>query len=107
MLMKMLPGATVMLLALAGCATNSSDLVSRPAGGDSSPSTTQVCDADRVTGVVGQKVGPELVERARQQAGAETARALRPTDVITMEYNPQRLNLRVDEQDIVTSVNCS
>ncbi len=99
MIWKPLLPPIVMLALLAGCATGSG----RDNAGTSGP---QVCNADLAEGAVGKNVSPGLVEQYRKQAQAKIARALRPKDVMTMEYNPQRLNLRVDEQDIVISVNC-
>ncbi len=49
---------------------------------------------------------PELLEQARQQAGASTARILTPGSVVTLEYNRQRLNLNVDDQRVITRVSC-
>lgn len=102
---KLLPSALVVLAALTGCAANTTATSSGP--DNATTDNGQVCDADQAESAVGQKVSPDLVEQYRKQANAESARALRPDDVITMEYNPQRLNLKVDEQDIVISVNCS
>lgn len=102
---KLMPGVLVVLVALTGCAANTTSTSSSP---DTAASgNSQVCNAEQAESAVGQAVSPALVEKYRKQANAESARALRPNDVITMEYNPQRLNLKVDEQDIVISVNCS
>lgn len=101
---KLMPGAVAALALLAGCAANPSG----PSGG-AGPDTSappQACNADKAESAVGKQVSPELVEEYRKQSGSETARALRPNDVMTLEYNPQRLNLRTDDQDIVISVNC-
>ncbi|MGB6104191.1 MAG: I78 family peptidase inhibitor [Pusillimonas sp.] len=106
---KLIFGTVVALATLAGCAsgtpgTRSDALAPAPA---TPPATSaEACNADLAESAVGQKASPELVETYRAQSGAKLARALKPRDVITMEYNPQRLNLRVDEQDMVISVNC-
>jgi hypothetical protein len=47
-----------------------------------------------------------LLERARVDAGAASARFLRPNDPITTEYSGSRLNLGLDARDIVRSVVC-
>lgn len=103
---KPLPCIIVTLAALGGCATGAGSGSS--SGSDTaSSSAPQACMSEMAESAVGQKVSPNLVEDYRKKSSAKLARALRPDDVITMEYNPQRLNLRVDEQDIVISVNCS
>ncbi|NYT84039.1 I78 family peptidase inhibitor [Pollutimonas harenae] len=103
-------GAVLAVATLAGCASGTQGTGSDtfdPASASSSSTNNQQCNADLAESAVGQKATPELLETYRDQSGAKQARILRPRDVITMEYNPQRLNLRVDEQDMVISVNCS
>lgn len=100
-----IPCIIVTLAALGGCATGASSGSS--SGSDSGNGDPRPCTSEMAESAIGQKVSPALVEEYRRKANAKLARALRPNDVITMEYNPQRLNLRVDEQDIVISVNCS
>ena len=34
------------------------------------------------------------------------SRTLRPGQVITMEYNPERINLRLDNRDVIESLGC-
>jgi hypothetical protein len=103
--------AIVALAGLGACASGTSnDTTGIPA--PSSASTTssapssRVCDDDPAQAAIGKKVNDALLDDYRRISGAEIARALRPRSVMTMEYNPQRLNLRVDDNDIVTSVNC-
>ena len=40
------------------------------------------------------------------QALSEIARVLKPTDMITLEYRSERLNLNADDKGVVTRVNC-
>lgn len=95
---------TAAALLLAGCAGTSTLSAS---SGDASGSSAQPCDADKAESAVGQRANSGLVEQYRRLAGAKTARPLRPHDVMTMEYDPTRLNLRLDDNDVVISVNCS
>ena len=48
----------------------------------------------------------EVVEQARIAAGADVVRTLKPGQVITMEYHASRLNLSVDENNVVVDVSC-
>ncbi|NYT36117.1 hypothetical protein ERD78_04475 [Allopusillimonas soli] len=107
---KFIPGAFAVVFLLAGCAggaSNISDSGSAMPSASTESRNGDTCDADLAESAVGKKVSPDLIEQYRKAAHAKQARALRPHDVITMEYNPQRLNLKVDDQDIVVSVNCS
>jgi hypothetical protein len=59
-----------------------------------------------VRGAIGQRATPALLERARVAATASTARFIRPNEAITMEYNGSRLNLYLNERDVVRGVIC-
>lgn len=93
---------TATLLA-AGCSSNADKpaSVATPSG----PAPTS-CTSSAVEHLKGQTATPELLEQARQQAGASTARILTPNSVVTLEYNGQRLNLNVDAQRVITRVSC-
>jgi hypothetical protein len=62
--------------------------------------------ADLAQWAVGRPASATLLERARVDATASIARFIRPNEAITMEYSPARLNLYLDERDIVRSVIC-
>ena len=69
------------------------------------PPPTQ-CDAGGAGWAQGEHATDQLVERARLASGAETVRIVRPDEAYTMEFNPDRLNLEVDETDRVIEVRC-
>lgn len=112
---KFITGSLAAMALMGGCAgtapnaTRATDMGNNDSSAISadSSSSQQMCNADMAENAVGQKLSAQLIEASRVKAGAKLARGLRPRDVITMEYNPQRLNLRADEQDVVISVNCS
>lgn len=123
-----LPLSACLLLSLGGCATTdetastetapatTADAMAStsptPASTDTSTSATTTsnsamsCDAEAARSVVGQTASADLVEQARSAAGAETARTLKPGEVVTMEFNGNRLNLDVDASNTVTNVRC-
>lgn len=96
---------TAMLLGLAACSTDSSSRQIPPVD-KPDPSTVVRCDAAAAQGVVGKEATPALIEKARHDAGAETARVLKPGQVVTMEFREGRLNLPVDGNNVVTRVTC-
>src|SRR5690606_22076298 len=71
-----------------------------------SDEAVEQCDADAARGVIGQAATAEVVEQARQAAGAELVRTLSPGQMVTMEYHFSRLNLDVDEANVITGVRC-
>ncbi len=87
---------------LAACAQPPAQPSPSPAPAPSNGS----CKAAGAQFAIGQLATANLVEQARQRAGAEMARMLRPGQVVTMEYNGSRLNVKVDAGNKVTEVTC-
>lgn len=70
------------------------------------PAQQDSCNATGAQFAVGQSFNTPLAEEARQRAGADTVRALRPNQAVTMEFNGRRLNLDIDAAGTVTRVRC-
>lgn len=108
MLSCRLPCALFALALLAGCASD------KPAGSASSPASgaaaqatpPERCSSEPLADLIGKPGNLELLEQARQRAGAQRARLLTPDDVVTLEYDSQRLNIYVDDQDRVRMASC-
>ena len=64
------------------------------------------CDHRRAEWAIGQSATEDVLDRARVAAGAEFARFLRIGQPITMEYRIGRLNLGVDDGNVVRTVRC-
>ena len=64
------------------------------------------CDASQLQTLVGQKLTDALSEQAREDAKAKSVRVLGPDQMVTMEFNGERLNLEVDANHVVTAVRC-
>ena len=75
---------------------------------DTSPpeDTHVVCNSDSLGWTIGKTADATLIKRAQLEATAKYVRTLRPGQVVTMEYSDQRLNLHVNEKNIVTSYSC-
>ena len=97
-----------LILALSACAQ-----IPAPAGTAAPPTpvadaTAPVhCDAGKASDAVGQLPAPETQERARTSAGAEVVRVLRHNQPITKEFRVGRLNLVLDAEGRIASLNCS
>ncbi|MFF7710614.1 I78 family peptidase inhibitor [Pseudomonas sp. NPDC007930] len=94
---------------LAGCA--SGDKTESPAAASTAPAATTVpndgrCHAEGAQFAVGQQGSQALLDQARQRSGSGAARALRPNDMITMDYRSDRLNLYLDGSGKVTRAGC-
>lgn len=70
------------------------------------PPPVGTCDASQVEGLVSQPYSEELAEQARQDAGAAQVRMLKPNQPITMEFLGERLNIEVDDKNLVSGVRC-
>lgn len=101
--------ALVIAAGLAGChtppdtpASSAGRELPAPASGESAMS----CDSSKAQWAVGKIADEALLARAKNDAGANLARILRPDMAVTMEYRAERLNLRVDETGKVLDVSC-
>lgn len=64
------------------------------------------CRAEGARAVVGKGASAQVVEQARVAAGARMARVLHPGQIVTKEFNGERLNLEVDAKGVVLAVRC-
>lgn len=64
------------------------------------------CNAAPVQFAVGRQADAGLQADTRARSGARTVRVLGPDQVVTMEFNAERLNLSVDANNRVIRVNC-
>jgi Peptidase inhibitor I78 family len=85
--------AALIALALAGCVT-------------APPEPSGPCRADGPAGLVGQAGTPDLGAEALRRSGALRLRWIRPGDMVTMDYSPQRLNIHLDAQGRVDHFAC-
>ncbi|WP_137806495.1 I78 family peptidase inhibitor [Pseudomonas sp. G(2018)] len=97
-------GTLLAVAMLAGCSTATTESATDPV------TTTDTghsrCDAKAAEFAIGKQASPELLEQARTRAGAQNARFLLPTDMVTLEYRSDRLNLNTDANRVVIRINC-
>lgn len=113
-----LPAIATLTLAIAACAPTPDEQEQAVAQSEvraqeaaqpapSEPAATSAnCDDSQAQWAIGKKVTDSDVEQARKDSGAETARTLKPGQMVTMEFNGNRLNLEVDQAGLVTSIRC-
>lgn len=98
--------ALATLLAGAGCSDRSRlsppDALAKPEA--LAPSAR--CDANRVANAVGRRPTPELVEAARVGAGASRVRTLAHDAPVSSGHRAEQLNLVLDTEGRIGSVNC-
>lgn len=70
------------------------------------PAAEGECNAKAAQFAVGYASTDALAEEARRRSGSKLVRVLKPGQMVTMEFNSERLNLDVDEGNRVTAVRC-
>ena len=100
---RLLPIATLLsAVLLSACASSpEAEVVADPAA-----SADSRCDAAQVQNLVGQRITSELAEQARNKSGAQLLRVTQPNQAVTMDYNPLRLNIDIDDADSIIRLNC-
>jgi hypothetical protein len=66
----------------------------------------QVCNARAVSWAIGERARADVLEEATLDAGARTARVIRPGDIVTMEFSAERLTIEVDGRNRIVDVRC-
>jgi hypothetical protein len=64
------------------------------------------CDATQVQSLVGQAFTDAVGSQAQQDAGAKQLRVLKPSDLTTMEFVGERLNIELDEKGVISGLRC-
>lgn len=78
------------------------DAATAPAG---APGETP-CDTEAVQSLIGTQGSETVYAKAMQDAGAKAHRALGPTDMATMDFRPDRLNIDLDADGKITGFRC-
>lgn len=64
------------------------------------------CRAAGAQAELGKAVDDETADNARAAAGALRARIIKPGQAVTMDLDPQRLNIEVDETGRIRRLRC-
>ena len=65
-----------------------------------------ICKADGLGDLVGQPGTAELGAQALERAGARTLRWIQPNTAVTMDYRQDRLDIYLDEHNVVSKFSC-
>jgi len=100
--------ALILSLSMSACAQSpTSEAAVVPPQPVTDPTSPSHCDAGKAAAAIGRLPSAEVVETARQAAGAEVVRTLRQGQPITKEFRVGRLNLVLDAEGRIASANCS
>lgn len=88
-------------LALGACTTT------QQAGSERVPALAgDTCDTSNLAALVGKPFSAALEAEAKKQSGLTTVRVIRPGMAVTMDFRPDRLNIDLDEKNVVTGFRC-
>lgn len=86
------------LAVLAGCAASVSDKPVEVGVGD--------CSADAAQSLLGQPGTSETAQKAMTLTKSKSLRWLRPGMAVTMDYRSDRLNITLDDRNVITRISC-
>ena len=93
--------------ALTGCtSTATGETVAQGPAMPEDPSMEPVCGDQMLGSYIGRKADDAMMTRLRDWRGDKAIRVLAPGSVATMDYRPDRLNVMVDKDNIVTGFKC-
>lgn len=64
------------------------------------------CHADTAKQYVGQPATAANIEAVRQRTGAKLVRALKPDQMVTLEYRADRVNVLQDAAGVIERISC-
>ena len=64
------------------------------------------CRARPAEALVGEHYRRHVPTRAKKLSGARSVRVMWPGEMATMDFRPDRLNLRVNYRRVITAVSC-
>lgn len=64
------------------------------------------CGAERVQDRVGRPYAEGLGEAILAESGAATLRVIRPGEAVTLDYRGDRINVRLDDDGVITDIRC-
>ncbi|MBR0551609.1 I78 family peptidase inhibitor [Stakelama marina] len=64
------------------------------------------CDASGLDDLVGQTGTSDLAADAMERSGATRMRWIQPGMAVTMDYRTDRLNINLDDRNVVTGFKC-
>ncbi|MFZ9394723.1 MAG: I78 family peptidase inhibitor [Erythrobacter sp.] len=99
----MIPLAVALLLPACG---GYGEVQSAPAPIEARPGKLRVCNADAAQAFLGQMASAETGAAILKASGAQALRWGPPNSAWTMDYRPDRVNVRYDEAMAITGISC-
>lgn len=72
----------------------------------SSDNTQMACRLDAISSAVGTPLADTSEAALARQSGAKQTRVLRPGDAATLDHRPERLNIHLNDNDVIEKLSC-
>ncbi|MGM0825390.1 MAG: I78 family peptidase inhibitor [Pseudomonadota bacterium] len=72
----------------------------------SSDNAQKSCRLDAISSAVGTPLADTSEAALARQSGAEQTRVLRPGDAATLDHRPERLNIHLNDNDVIEELSC-
>ncbi|MFC5413269.1 I78 family peptidase inhibitor [Dongia soli] len=64
------------------------------------------CGANKVMDRIGEKLDVDLFREIEMAVPHHHVRVIKPDTPVTMDYVPDRTNVKLDKQDVITEISC-
>ena len=64
------------------------------------------CGAEKAYELIGKKRTPQLVAEVARLTGTTVIRWIAPGTAVTMDYREDRVNVSLDDDDVITGIKC-
>ena len=88
---------------LAACAPPQS---LQPSSGGPAIAGSGTCKAGNVAWATGQKATQDTMARLWRESGAGLIRPIAPGQAVTRDFRPDRVNVHIDGDNVITGVDC-
>lgn len=89
-----------------GCALATAACSSMSAPAPGATPAGAPCTAEAASWAIGRSASQELVNQVLRDTGSRTARVIEPGEVVTMDYNPARVSILVNERGAIDGIKC-
>lgn len=102
-----LPALSALALTLSACAGTPASEGESAVSVPERPSMEPSCGAEMLDAYVGKEATDSVIETLRQWRDDKPIRVLKPGAMMTMDFRPDRLNVNVDANNIITGFRCN
>jgi len=97
------PTLACLVLLLAACVPPQT---LQPASGGPAIAGNGTCKAENVAWAVGEQADRDTMARIWRESGAGLIRPIAPGQAVTRDFRRDRVNVRIDDDNVITGIDC-